>query len=141
MAVRARVDVPRPRVSVVVPALNEARNLPHVIARIPSNVHEVILVDGCSVDGTVTVARQLRPDVRVVTQTRKGNGNALACGFAVTGVYRGFMQLRWLARGMNVRTAGPAAGYRLGGARRCRLSVLTQPYRHVAPDRSRAPES
>jgi glycosyltransferase involved in cell wall biosynthesis len=30
----------------------------------------------------VQVAHQLRPDVRVVTQNRKGKGNALACGFA-----------------------------------------------------------
>ena len=75
-----------PRVSVVVPALNEARNLPHVFARLPADVHEVIVVDGHSVDGTPEVARQLRPDVRVVTQTRKGKGNALACGFeAATG--------------------------------------------------------
>ena len=75
-----------PRVSVVVPALNEARNLPHVFARLPADVHEVIVVDGHSVDGTPEVARQLRPDVRVVMQTRKGKGNALACGFeAATG--------------------------------------------------------
>ena len=71
-----------PTVSVVVPALNEARNIPHVFARMPSGVHEIILVDGFSVDGTVTVARQLRPDVRVVRQTRMGKGNALACGIA-----------------------------------------------------------
>ena len=74
---------PWPRVSVVIPALNEARNLPHVFAQIPGNVHEVILVDGHSVDDTVAVARQLRPDVRVVTQSRTGKGNAMACGFAV----------------------------------------------------------
>jgi hypothetical protein len=75
-----------PRVSVVVPTLNEARNLPHVFARLPADVYEVIVVDGHSVDGTPEVARQLRPDVRVVTQTRKGKGNALACGFeAATG--------------------------------------------------------
>jgi glycosyltransferase involved in cell wall biosynthesis len=72
-----------PSVSVVVPALNEARNIPHVFARMPPDVHEVILVDGFSVDGTVGVARQLRPDVRVVRQTRMGKGNALACGIAV----------------------------------------------------------
>jgi glycosyltransferase involved in cell wall biosynthesis len=30
----------------------------------------------------VAVARELRPDVRIVMQTRKGKGNALACGFA-----------------------------------------------------------
>ena len=75
--------VPQALVSVVIPALNEARNLPHVFARIPEDVYEVILVDGSSVDDTVLVARQLRPDVLVVSQTRKGKGNALACGFAV----------------------------------------------------------
>ena len=75
-----------PRVSVVVPALNEARNLPYVFARLPADVHEVIVVDGHSMDDTIAVARQLRPDVRVVQQTRRGKGNALACGFeAATG--------------------------------------------------------
>ncbi len=72
---------PEPIVSVVVPALNEARNLPHVLDRLPQ-VDEVILVDGGSTDDTVAVAQRLRPDIRVVTQNRKGKGNALACGFA-----------------------------------------------------------
>jgi glycosyltransferase involved in cell wall biosynthesis len=70
------------RVSVVIPTLNEARNLPHVLARIPSDVHEVIVVDGHSVDDTLAVARRLRPDARIVIQSRTGKGNALACGFA-----------------------------------------------------------
>ncbi|MBD8869382.1 glycosyltransferase family 2 protein [Nocardioides donggukensis] len=75
----------RPRVSLVVPTLNEARNLREVMPRLPQ-VHEVILVDGGSVDDTVAVARELMPDITVVTQTRRGKGNALACGFAeVTG--------------------------------------------------------
>jgi len=72
----------KPAVSVVVPALNEARNIPHVFAKIPDDVHEVVLVDGYSVDGTIAIARQARPDVRVIAQTRHGKGNALACGFA-----------------------------------------------------------
>jgi glycosyltransferase involved in cell wall biosynthesis len=72
-----------PSVSVVIPALNEAQNIPHVFERMPPDVHEVVLVDGFSVDGTVAVARQLRPDVRVVRQSRTGKGNALACGIAV----------------------------------------------------------
>jgi glycosyltransferase involved in cell wall biosynthesis len=72
----------QPRVSVVVPARNEARNLPHVLPLIPA-AHEVVLVDGHSVDDTIEVARRLRPDLKVVRQTRKGKGNALACGFAV----------------------------------------------------------
>jgi glycosyltransferase involved in cell wall biosynthesis len=82
--VARRVDDDRrlPRVSVVIPTLNEARNLPHVFARLPRDVFEVVVVDGASTDGTVEVARALRPDVRVVQQTRRGKGNALACGFA-----------------------------------------------------------
>lgn len=75
-----------PRISVVIPARNEAKNLPHVLGALPLGLHEVILVDGHSVDDTVTVARSLRPDIQVITQTRRGKGNALACGFqAVTG--------------------------------------------------------
>ena len=72
-----------PRVSVVIPALNEARNLPHVFANMPPDIHEVILVDGYSVDGTVDVARALWPGIRITAQTRTGKGNALACGFAL----------------------------------------------------------
>jgi glycosyltransferase involved in cell wall biosynthesis len=71
------------RVTAVIPAMNEADNLPHVFERLPSSVDEVILVDGHSHDDTVAVARRLRPDVRVVTQTHRGKGNALACGFAL----------------------------------------------------------
>ncbi|WP_219463847.1 glycosyltransferase family 2 protein [Nonomuraea rhizosphaerae] len=69
-------------VSVVVPAMNEAGNLPHVFATLPTWVDEVILVDGNSIDDTVAVARRLRPDLRVVTQTGRGKGNALIQGFA-----------------------------------------------------------
>jgi glycosyltransferase involved in cell wall biosynthesis len=71
-----------PKVSVVIPALNEARNLPHVFEKLPDGLHEVIVVDGNSVDDTVATARRLRPGVRIVTQNRRGKGNALACGFA-----------------------------------------------------------
>lgn len=74
------------RVSVVMPSLNEADNLPHVFERMPIDVFEVILVDGNSTDGTVDVARRLWPSLRVITQSGKGKGNALACGFwAATG--------------------------------------------------------
>jgi hypothetical protein len=73
---------PSPTVSVVIPAMNEERNLPHVFAALPEGIDEVILVDGGSIDRTIAVARELRPDVVVVQQTRTGKGNALACGFA-----------------------------------------------------------
>jgi glycosyltransferase involved in cell wall biosynthesis len=80
---RSETDDSEPTVSVVIPAKNEALNLPHVFAGLPSRLHEVILVDGDSTDGTTKVARRLRPSITIIGQTRKGKGNALACGFAV----------------------------------------------------------
>jgi glycosyltransferase involved in cell wall biosynthesis len=71
-----------PRVTVVLPAMNEAENLRHVLPRIPGWVHEVILVDGGSTDATVDVARRLLPGIRVVCQTGQGKGDALRQGFA-----------------------------------------------------------
>ena len=70
------------RVSVVIPALNEAENLRHVLPRIPPDVEEVILVDGGSVDATVDVARAVMPSIRVIPQEGKGKGAALRAGFA-----------------------------------------------------------
>ncbi len=80
-SLRAEDVVRAARVSVVMPTLNEAANLPHVFARLPAGLHEVVLVDGRSEDDTVAVARQLRPDVRVVLEQRPGKGIALAAGF------------------------------------------------------------
>jgi glycosyltransferase involved in cell wall biosynthesis len=71
-----------PPVSVVIPAMNEAENLPYVFKTLPDWIHEVVLVDGDSTDDTVAVARELWPDVKVVRQTGKGKGDALIAGFA-----------------------------------------------------------
>ena len=70
-----------PRLSIVIPAKNEAKNLSVILPLLPA-VHEVILVDGNSVDGTVAAARAALPSIQIVQQTRRGKGNALACGFA-----------------------------------------------------------
>jgi glycosyltransferase involved in cell wall biosynthesis len=70
-----------PSVSVVIPTLNEAANLPLVLAEVPLE-YEVVVVDGPSTDGTRDVARRLRPDATILTQRRKGKGDALARGFA-----------------------------------------------------------
>jgi phosphoheptose isomerase len=72
----------RVTVSVIIPALNEELNLPHVLPRVPSIVDEIILVDGASVDRTADVARELIPSIRVVQQEGKGKGAALRSGFA-----------------------------------------------------------
>lgn len=71
-----------PRISVVLPTLNEARNLPHVLSRLPPDLFELILVDGHSIDDTVAVAQALYPAVRVLYQTGRGKGDALCRGFA-----------------------------------------------------------
>jgi glycosyltransferase involved in cell wall biosynthesis len=71
-----------PLISVVIPALNEAENLPHVLATLPEDVFELVLVDGNSLDGTATVARELYPLVQIVGQPGRGKGDALAAGFA-----------------------------------------------------------
>jgi Glycosyl transferase family 2 len=76
---------PFPTVSVVVPVRNEARNLEIVlpaIAAVRPAVHEIIVVDGNSTDGSLDTARRVLPWVRTIAQTRKGKGNAMACGFA-----------------------------------------------------------
>jgi glycosyltransferase involved in cell wall biosynthesis len=71
----------RPSVSVIIPTVNEAANLPHVLPRIPKWVDEVIVVDSQSTDGTADVARRIRPDAVILHQARMGKGAALRAGF------------------------------------------------------------
>jgi glycosyltransferase involved in cell wall biosynthesis len=68
-------------VSVVIPTKNEAKNIGWVLERLPASVGEVVLVDGDSVDGTVEVAKRIRPDIRVVRQRTPGKGAAVRAGF------------------------------------------------------------
>lgn len=67
--------------TLVVPTLNEAKNLPHVLPLIPASVDEVILVDGRSTDDTIAIAREIRPDIKIVIEQRAGKGWALNAGF------------------------------------------------------------
>jgi glycosyltransferase involved in cell wall biosynthesis len=69
-------------ISVVIPARNEAANIGWVLRRLPACVDEVVLVDGRSTDGTVDIAREIRPDLVVVTDSGRGKGAALRLGFA-----------------------------------------------------------
>lgn len=71
-----------PTVTAVIPALNEAENLPYVLPKLDGLVDEVIIVDGLSEDDTVDVARQLKSDVRIIEEGTPGKGAALRRGFA-----------------------------------------------------------
>ena len=72
------------RISVIIPARNEALNLKYVLPNIPPIVSEVILVDGHSTDDTVAVARRLLPTIRFVMQTGQGKGDAIRAGLAAS---------------------------------------------------------
>ena len=71
--------------SIVIPALNEATNLPPLMKAIPVAElraagweSEVVVVDNASTDGTGDVARSL--GARVVLQPKRGYGNAYRAG-------------------------------------------------------------
>ncbi|MFN8216573.1 MAG: glycosyltransferase [Solirubrobacterales bacterium] len=76
----------RTKVSVVVPAMNEGKNIGQVLSRLPRGLHEVILVDGNSTDNTIEAAQAACPGIRVTSQSGRGKGDAFRTGFAsVTG--------------------------------------------------------
>ncbi len=68
-------------ISIVIPALNEAENLPGLLSRLAREpgAHEVVVVDGGSSDDTVAAARSF--GARVVC-TGQGRGIQLAAGAA-----------------------------------------------------------
>jgi len=73
------------RLTVLIPAHNEEQNLPSVLKRLPKipQIVEVLLVDGHSQDGTVQVARELAPGIKVVQQQGAGKGDAIVSGARV----------------------------------------------------------
>jgi glycosyltransferase involved in cell wall biosynthesis len=67
------------RVSLIIPALNEESSLPQVLASVPRDaVNDIIVVDNGSSDNTATVARQA--GVRVMVENRRGYGAACWAG-------------------------------------------------------------
>jgi glycosyltransferase involved in cell wall biosynthesis len=71
----------RDRVTLVVPARNEARNLPWVLQQVPAEVDEILLIDGDSTDATSQIARHYLPAAKVIPQSGPGKGSALRTGF------------------------------------------------------------
>lgn len=73
-----------PKVSLVIPALNEETGVVATIRRVPQEVSEVIVVDGGSKDGTAEAARAA--GAQVIVEPKRGYGLAYKRGFsAATG--------------------------------------------------------
>ena len=86
----ARLPVSRPAavkptqgltLSVVIPTWNEAANIGPVLEQL-ARFDDIVLVDAFSEDRTVEVAREVRPDLRLVQRKPLGKGDALRAGFA-----------------------------------------------------------
>lgn len=67
------------KVSLVIPAYNEADHLPHVLGQIPSSVSEIIVVDDGSTDNTSAVA-QSSGAILVQHSQNQGKGIAMVSG-------------------------------------------------------------
>ncbi len=68
-------------VSVVIPTLNEAGNIGEALETIEQEIaypKEIIIVDGCSTDGTLDIVRQA--NCKVIIEPRRGYGLALRRG-------------------------------------------------------------
>jgi len=72
---------PQPRIAVIIPALNEEATLPSVLADIPRElVEEIVVVDNGSSDRTAAVARM--NGATVLREPRRGYGAACLAGIA-----------------------------------------------------------
>lgn len=70
------------RVSLIIPALNEADCLPSLLDEVPAGlIHQVIVVDNGSTDETAEVARVA--GASVIDEPRRGYGFACAAGTAI----------------------------------------------------------
>jgi hypothetical protein len=86
----AQPVAPAPRISVLVPARNEAGNIEQLIDRVPEmgGGTEIIFVEGHSTDDTYTAIEQAiaaHPErcCKLLKQPGKGKGDAVRAGFAV----------------------------------------------------------
>ena len=69
------------QISVIIPALDEAESIVHVLASIPrEQIIEILVIDGGSRDGTVNLAQQA--GAKVILEPRRGYGRACARGAA-----------------------------------------------------------
>lgn len=92
------------RTSIIIPALNEAESIAHVLSNIPADRgYEVLVVDGGSQDGTPDIAQA--HGAIVIPESRRGYGQACASG---AGAARGEVLVFMDADGADDPAALPA---------------------------------
>ncbi len=81
-----------PSVSIIIPARNEAGNIPVAIERIPAFAPDIeyIFIEGHSTDNTwseIEKAKAAHPDkkIKIARQTGRGKGDAVRLGFSLAG--------------------------------------------------------
>ena len=76
----------RPSIAVIIPVFNEEQALPRVLADIPDDiVDQIVVVDNASTDRSSAVARE--KGAHVVTESRRGYGSACLAGIAAAEGY------------------------------------------------------
>jgi hypothetical protein len=68
------------RISLIIPAYNEAESLPRVLTSIPKCITEVVVVDNGSSDATASIA--IQHGARVISEPQRGYGQACLAGLA-----------------------------------------------------------
>ena len=72
-------------VTVIIPALNEEKNIGAVIQELKqTGYHKILIIDGKSQDKTIEIAKEY--DVDIIVQEKRGKGRALRQGFNHSGL-------------------------------------------------------